>query len=470
MNRNRTKILATIGPGCDNIKTLQAMTDSGVNIFRINLSQGTPESKRRHIRLVKQLSTRFGGHPAILADLAGPKIRITRCPDNLVLAPGDIVKITNDETADDDAILVTSGFAFEALVENASVVMADGRIQLRVVKQTSPHTLVCETIFGGPVVPKKGVNFPGVEIDLPPLTKMDEADLRMCIDEGVDWIALSYVRAATDRQYIDHIFEETQVRFPVVAKIEKWEALQDLENIINEFDAVMVARGDLGAEIPTEQVPLVQKRILKEANRHGKPAIIATQMLDSMIENPVPTRAEVSDIANAIFEGADGLLVTGETAIGKHPVKVINTLKKVILEIESTIDYDSPGHGAAGALWTAEAIAQAACNVAADLGLDTIVTMTHSGSTARMISRYRPNARIFALTPFSHISRRVSMYWGVYAFVIETFHHIEEIPQRAKEILYRENLLPRGSQYVISGGVPIGISGTTNYLSVQNMD
>ncbi|NQV37601.1 MAG: pyruvate kinase, partial [Candidatus Marinimicrobia bacterium] len=212
------------------------------------------------------------------------------------------------------------------------------------------------------------------------------------------------------------------------------------------------------------------KRVLKEANRHGKPTLIATQILDSMIDNPVPTRAEVSDIANAIFEGADGLLVTGETAIGNHPVKVINTLKKVILEIESSLDFDSPGYGAAGALWTAEAIAQATCNVTADLNLKAIVTMTHSGSTARMIARYRPNARIFAFTPFSHIARRMALYWGVYSYLVKTFHHIDEVPKVAKEILSKEKLLDRDDQFVITGGVPIGISGTTNYLSVQQMD
>jgi len=470
MNQNRTKILATIGPGCDNPETLQSMVDAGVNLFRINFSQGTSDSKRQHIQMVKQLHSPGGGYPAILGDLAGPKIRITSCPDNLILSPGDFITITNNPCHNKEAIHITSGFAFKSLEDNASVVMADGRIQLRVKEQTSPHTLVCETIYGGPILSKKGVNFPGVAIDLPPLTTMDQTDLRMCIEEDVDWIALSYVRAATDRQYIDRIFEETHTNIPVIAKIEKWEALQDLENIINAFDAVMVARGDLGAEIPTEQVPLVQKRVLKEANRHGKPTLIATQILDSMIDNPVPTRAEVSDIANAIFEGADGLLVTGETAIGNHPVKVINTLKKVILEIESSLDFDSPGYGAAGALWTAEAIAQATCNVTADLNLKAIVTMTHSGSTARMIARYRPNARIFAFTPFSHIARRMALYWGVYSYLVKTFHHIDEVPKVAKEILSKEKLLDRDDQFVITGGVPIGISGTTNYLSVQQMD
>ena len=252
-----------------------------------------------------------------------------------------------------------------------------------------------------------------------------------------------------------------------MAKIEKWEAVKSMEKIIETFDAVMVARGDLGVEVPGEKVPIIQKKIIEKAGQAGKPAVIATQLLDSMIERPVPTRAEISDIANSIIDGADALMVTGETAIGNHPIKVIKVLIKVMNETESSIDYKnyfiSKDHKI---LNTAKAISHAACSVAQDQGINTLVTMTHSGSTARMVARYRPESRIIAMTPFKFIARQLEIIWGVKAFVVSAYDSSDEIPEVAKDVLIREKVVPNGGKFVMTGGVPVGITGTTNYLSV----
>jgi pyruvate kinase len=287
--------------------------------------------------------------------------------------------------------------------------------------------------------------------------------------EGVDWIALSFVRSANDKAEIDKELKNLKVTIPIIAKIEKWEALQDLESIIDKFDAVMVARGDLGVETPQEQVPLAQKMIIKQANRMGKPVIIATQMLESMVSEPVPTRAEVSDIANSIFDGSDALMVTGETAIGMHPVEVIKVLKKVILETEKTINFDTVRQPIGQNKSIANAISHATCQVAQDLAVECIVTMTHSGSTARMISRYRPNGRVVALTPIRITCRRLAIVWGISPFKIIEYKNTEDIATIVEKELISRSIIESGNKYIITGGVPVGIPGTTNYLSIQRV-
>ena len=274
-------------------------------------------------------------------------------------------------------------------------------VTLTVIEHLSNRTLVCRTVIAGKVEDRKGVNFPGIDLDVPPLTHQDEQDLKLSLEKGADWIALSFVRSpASDYNLIKSKVEKLGYTTPIMAKIEKWEAVENLDSIINTFDAVMVARGDLGVELPLERVPLIQKDVIKKASQTGKPVVIATQILDSMTERPVPTRAEVSDIANAILDGADTLMVTGETAAGKHPEKVIKVLNRVIKETEFSINYeefyiepDSEN------INTARAISHAACSVVHDQGIKILVTMTHSGSTARMAARYRPAARIIAMTP-----------------------------------------------------------------------
>jgi len=467
MKTQKTKIIATVGPSCSTQPVLQSLVNAGVDCFRVNLSHGTMEEKGNFFDLVKSVKTKTGERPAILADLSGPKIRVNGLKDIINLSKGDIVKISNEEKGE-GVIPVSNVVRFQSVNQGAKILINDGLVTLKVKEHVSNRTLICETLISGKVEDRKGVNFPGIDLDVPPLTKQDELDLKLSLEKGADWIALSFVRSASDYDLVKAKVKEQGFLTPIMAKIEKWEAVVNLDSIINTFDAVMVARGDLGVELPLERVPLIQKDVIAKASQASKPVIIATQILDSMTERPVPTRAEVSDIANAILDGADSLMVTGETAAGKHPEKVIKVLNRVIKETESSIDYkefyiepDSQN------IDTAQAISHAACSVVQDQGIKILVTMTHSGSTARMAARYRPNARIIAMTPKKTTCRQLSIVWGVSSILVDKYSSSNEIPDLANKVLKRKKLLKKNEKYVITGGVPVGIAGTTNFLSVS---
>ena len=464
---NKTKILATIGPACSDQTTLQKMVDLGVNAFRINMSHGSINDKKSLFKQLKKLRSDGSYHPTVLADLAGPKIRIKSVKDGLTLKENDKIIIANDKDKDEDKIIVSSGFTFGKISKGARILINDGRIQLEVLKKISSHAIQVKTLIGGSVEKGKGVNFPGVAIDMPTLTEQDYTDLSLAIDEGADWIALSFVRSADDKETVDSILKDKGATIPVIAKIEKWEALDHLDKIIDTFDGVMVARGDLGVEIPQEQVPLIQKKIIKMANKAGKPVIIATQLLETMVEAPTPTRAEISDIANAIFDGTDALLVTGETAVGKFPDKVIEVLKKVIIETENTIDFHSILQPIGHEHHTADAISHATCQIANDMNINIILSLTHSGSTARMIARYKPSANIIALTPVEKTYRQLSIIWGVTPKMIKEYSRSDDIPSVSAKFIDGNNILKNGDKYVVTGGVPVGIAGTTNFVFVQ---
>ena len=290
----------------------------------------------------------------------------------------------------------------------------------------------------------------------------------MALESGADWIALSFVRSANDLDPVYKIMDTHGKRLPVMAKIEKWEALNNLEAITDSFDGVMVARGDLGVEIPAAQVPIAQKQVIDLAGSMGKPVVIATQLLESMIDSQTPTRAEVSDIANAIFDSVDALLVTGETAIGNFPIDVIKTLNQVIQETEKATNSGRSSLPEEVSK-RADAISHAVCEIARDLDIEVIMTMTQSGSTAKMISRYRPQAKVFALTPFDQILRQLQLVWGVVPIKVSTYDNVEVIPDLCKVVLKKLKLIKTGDKFVITGGVPMGIAGTTNYLSVQKL-
>lgn len=469
MKSQKTKIIATVGPSCSNKHVLQSLINAGVDCFRVNLSHGTMEEKESFFDLVKSVETQTGERPAILADLSGPKIRVNGLVATINLTKGETVKISNEEKGK-GVIPVSDVVRFQSVNEGAKILINDGLVTLKVKEHVSNRTLICETVIPGKVEDRKGVNFPGIDLDVPPLTKQDELDLKLSLEKGADWIALSFVRSASDYDLVKSKVEEQGCSTPIMAKIEKWEAVVNLDSIIKTFDAVMVARGDLGVELPLERVPLIQKDVILKASQASKPVIIATQILDSMIKRPVPTRAEVSDIANAILDGADTLMVTGETAAGKHPEKVIKVLNRVIKETESAIDYkefyiepDSEN------INTARAISHAACSVAKDQGIKILVTMTHSGSTARMTARYRPNARIIAMTPKKETCRQLSIVWGVSSILVDKYSSSNEIPDLANYVLNNKKLLKKNEKYVITGGVPVGVAGTTNFLSVSEV-
>ena len=464
---NKTKILATIGPACTNKNILEQMVKSGVNAFRVNMSHGSIEEKKSLFTEIKKLGSGSHSYPTIIADLAGPKIRIKNVKENLKLNQNDKIIISNTNDINDETITVSSGFTFGKVSKGAKILINDGRVQLEVLKKISPHSIQVKTLVGGNIENGKGVNFPGIGIDMPPLTEQDFIDLSLAIDEGADWIALSFVRSPRDKESVDLILKDKKATIPVIAKIEKWEALENLDKIIDTFDGVMVARGDLGVEIPQEQVPLIQKKIISAANKAGKPVIIATQLLETMIKSLTPTRAEISDIANAIFDGTDALLVTGETAIGKFPQKVIEVLNKVIIETERTIDFNNMLQPIGHEHYTADAISHATCQIANDMNIGIILSLTHSGSTARMIARYKPSADIIALTPVEKTYRQLSIIWGVTPKMIKEYSNSDDIPTVSAKFINDNNILVSGDRYVVTGGVPVGVAGTTNYLFVQ---
>ena len=461
---NKTKIIATIGPSCSDKELLQEMVNGGVGTFRINMSHGDAQSKKRLFELVKSVSHPEGGHPAILADLCGPKIRIVDISGSLKLQDGDTVVISNKEDIGD--IFVTSSISLSNVKTGSKILINDGKVQLDVSEVIDDNTLRCKTLIGGEIQKGKGVNFPGVSLGVPALTSQDKEDLKLALKEGSDWIALSFVRNASDVDEVHAIMDDFNMRLPVMAKIEKWEALEDLANIINTFDGVMVARGDLGVEIPSGKVPAAQKEIISLASANGKPVVIATQLLESMVDSHTPTRAEVSDISNSVFDGVDCLMVTGETAMGKYPVEVIKTLNQVITETEAS-KIANKNKLPEQVSKTADAISHAVCQISDDLNIKVIMTMTHSGSTARMISSYRPKSSIFALTPFSKIVRQLQLVWGVQPIKVDNYDNVDNIPNLCNKILKHINVIDLNEQFVITGGVPMGIAGTTNYLSIQ---
>ena len=462
----KTKIIATVGPSCSTKEKLELLIESGVTCFRVNLSHGTKNEKAKYCELIKSCRLESGIRPTVLADLAGPKIRVSRVKDSIKIQKGEQLYISSEKKGK-NVIPISEGVKFQTVKKGAKILVDDGKISLEVEKLISNKTLLCKAEFDGTVEQRKGINFPGIELDLPSITDQDKNDLELALSKGADLIALSFVRSSSDYQLLRDIITNLGFTTPILAKIEKWEAVKNMSDIIDTFDAVMVARGDLGVELPLEQVPGIQKKVIKKAIKAGKPVVLATQILDSMTQRPVPTRAEVSDIANAILDGADALMVTGETAVGKYPIKVIKVLRRVIIESESSINYKTFIKDISKKkLNTAQAISHAACSVAVKQGIKKIITMTHSGSTARMVSRYRPSAKIIAMTPFKETCRQLGIVWGVQPLLVKNYNTSDDIPLIANEMLVLNKELRKNEKYVITGGVPVGVPGTTNYLSV----
>ena len=466
MIKNRTKIIATLGPNCSDPKILSNMINKGVNCFRVNLSHGNQENKKSYFDLIKSLTgLSKESRLSILADLAGPKVRIRKLDKPIILEKGQTVIVSSGERAE-RVVPISKNLVFKNVDPESKIMINDGKICLKVINQLSDSSFECETIIPGKIKNKKGVNFLGIELDVPSLTSQDEEDLKLALENSADWVALSFTRSKEDYYLVKSRMKTLGYDVPIIAKIEKWEAIENLDSIITAFDGVMVARGDLGVEIPLERVPVIQKEIIRKARLFGKPAIIATQMLDSMIKEPVPTRAEVSDIANSILDGTDALLVTGETAIGDYPEEVISVLSKVIEQTEKSISYNDKIIDNDKVISTALGISHAACNMAKDLNLNIIVTMTQSGGTARMVSSFRPSANIYAMTTMIETYRALSIIWGVIPILVDKYSSSDEIPDLAKKRLQEMNIIKDDEKFIITGGVPVNIPGTTNYISV----
>jgi pyruvate kinase len=463
----RTKIIATIGPAASSPTTIAKLIHAGMDAARLNFSHGDWNDHTKRIRLIRQGAEKTGKQIAIIQDLQGPKLRVGMMKDDgVMIKRGGAVSLTTRKMlGTGQTIPVTYPRLTKDLKTGDTVLLDDGRLELKVIKK-SAGDLRCKVIRGGVLRSHKGVNLPGANLFLPSLSLKDKSDLRFGIAQGVDYIALSFVRTANDISATRLFVKAHGADIPIIAKIEKAEAIQNLEEIIDAADGIMVARGDLGVEMSPEQVPLLQKKIIEACNRAEKPVITATQMLESMIENPQPTRAEASDVANAILDGTDCLMLSGETAVGKYPVQALEVMARIAVQAETTLSPLPPDTHISG---PDESVAHAACRAAEEQHALAIVTFTQSGSTALLVSKHRPRMRIIAPTPFEHVARKMSLYWGVTPIILKTKRTTDNMIASVERAMHFGRLVRRHDLIVITAGVPIGVAGSTNMMKIHRV-
>src|SRR5215216_3719411 len=450
----RAKIVATLGPATSSYEALRAIIDAGVNVARMNLSHGTYEVHEEVYANVRKAAEDLGVPVAVLVDLQGPKIRLGKfAAGPHFLAVGDIFTITTEEVEGTKDLV---GTTFKGLPQDVSpgdfLLIDDGKVKVEVVS-TDGVQVVTKCVVAGNVSNNKGINLPGVAVNVPALSEKDEADLRWGLELGADLIALSFVRNASDITRVHEIMDEVGRRVPVVAKIEKPQAVDALEEIAEAFDSIMVARGDLGVELPLEAVPIVQKRAIELARRWAKPVIVATQMLESMIENPVPTRAETSDVANAVIDGADAVMLSGETSVGAHPVTVVETMARIVASTEDHGLERIPPLGTKPRT-QGGAITLAAAEVADFVDAKYVCVFTESGDSARRMSRLRFRIPMKAFTPDPAIRRRMALIWGIESYLVDRVTHTDAMYHQVDEVLLRENLAEIGDKVVVISGSP----------------
>ncbi|MEV4917280.1 pyruvate kinase [Streptomyces tirandamycinicus] len=468
----RAKIVCTLGPSTDSYEQIKALVEAGMDVARLNLSHGTCADHEERYRHVRKASDETGRSVGVLADLQGPKIRLGRFREGPVLLErGEQFTITVEPVEGDRDICGTThaGLA-EDVTPGERILVDDGRVSLEVTAVDGPrvHTTVVE---GGVISDHKGLNLPGVAVSVPALSGKDVEDLRWAIRTGADVIALSFVRSGRDIEDVHRVMDEEGRRLPVIAKIEKPQAVDDIDGIVAAFDGIMVARGDLGVEMPLERVPLVQKRAIALARRNAKPVIVATQMLDSMIDNSRPTRAEASDVANAVIDGTDAVMLSGETSVGKYPVETVRTMSRIVEAAEQEILAKGlPPLTESGKPRTqGGSVARAAAEIGDFLGAGFLVAFTQSGDTVRRLSRYRSPIPLLAFTPDPATRSRLSLTWGVETFLGPRVDSTDAMVAQVDEELLRIGRCKRGDTVVITAGSPPGVAGSTNLVRVHHI-
>ena len=463
----RAKIVATLGPATSSYENLRAIIDAGVNVARMNLSHGSYEVHEEVYANVRRAAADAGQPVAVLVDLQGPKIRLGKFADGPhELTVGDIFTITTEDVLGTKELV---GTTFKGLPQDVKpgdfLLIDDGKVKVKVL-DTDGVRVRTEVVVAGPVSNNKGINLPGVAVNVPALSEKDEADLRWGLGLGADYIALSFVRNAADITRVHEIMAEEGRKVPVIAKIEKPQAVDALEEIIDAFDGIMVARGDLAVELPLEAVPVVQKRAVELCRRMAKPVIVATQMLESMTHSPVPTRAEASDVANAVLDGADAVMLSGETSVGEYPVITVQTMARII---ESTEEHGLERIAPLGTKPRTQggAITLAAAEVAEFVEAKFLCVFTESGDSARRMSRLRERIPMKAFTPDEAIRRRMNLTWGIESFLVDRVPHTDAMYKQVDEILLEKKLAAIGDRVVVISGSPPGISGSTNDLRVH---
>ena len=464
----RAKIVCTLGPATESPATIAALVEAGMDVARLNFSHGTHAGHAAMLHAVREAARASGRAVAVLADLQGPKIRLgTFAGGSAALEAGAPFTLwTAPRPGDVSGVSTSWPDLAHDLRPGDTLLVDDGRIRLTV-EQVAAEAIRCRVIEGGVVSDHKGLNLPGVRISAPALTAKDEDDLRFALQLDVDLIALSFVRSPEHAAAVRQVMEPLGVTRPVIAKLEKPEAVHDLERIVEAFDGIMVARGDLGVELPLEQVPLVQKQALRLARVHAKPAIVATQMLESMVEQPRPTRAEVSDVANAVLDGADALMLSAETSVGRHAVAAVATMRRVITAAE-TMHLEIPAHPSPSADAT-RALASAAARVASETAAIALVAFTRSGATARALAAERPDAPLLAFTTEESVRRQLAVSWGIESFTMPAVDHTDQMVAQVDAAMRTLHRGRAGDRVVMLAGTPPNVAGSTNMLRVHQL-
>jgi pyruvate kinase len=461
----RTKIVATIGPACSSPDVLARLVQAGVDAARLNLSHGTHDQHREWARLVREMEKTLGRPIALIADLQGPKLRIGDLDEPVSLRRGDDVIVAPADGSSNGVLPVSPSVISEVLQPGHDVLIDDGLVRLRV-ESVEAGRARCAVVEGGVVSSHKGVNLPGVPVPIPSLTRKDLDDLELALELGVDFVALSFVRSAADVRDLRALIEQAGSHAHVIAKIEKSEAVDALDDILTETDAVMVARGDLGVEIGVALVPLLQKRIIIAALERGKPVITATQMLESMVHQAEPTRAEASDVANAILDGSSALMLSGETAVGQHPVESVAYMDRIARAVEPSLGYRHQLPEVAEEPTVGQAMSNAACDLAESLRAKAILVPTYTGRTASVVARLRPRRPILGLTHHDYALRQMAVEWGVTPMLIPECDHVDALLDRSCQAARESGLVEEGGRVVITAGTAVNLPGTTDLIKV----
>jgi pyruvate kinase len=466
--KRRAKIVCTLGPAVGSYEAIRDLVDAGMDVARLNFSHGSHDDHAQNYRWVRRASDESGRGVGVLADLQGPKIRLGTFADGpVVWATGETVTITTDQVDGSHDLVSTT---YEGLAGDVHVgdrlLVDDGRVGLRCLEVDGPRVRLLVT-EGGPVSNNKGLSLPGVGVSVPAMSDKDEADLRFALGLRVDMIALSFVRAPEDVNGVHRIMDEVGVRLPVLAKIEKPQAVANLESIVEAFDGLMVARGDLGVEMPLERVPLVQKRAVQAAREQAKPVIVATQMLESMISAPRPTRAEASDVANAVLDGADAVMLSGETSVGSYPIAAVATMARIVVAAEEELGKVPQLLAEPSSI--GGAIARAAAGVASTVGASAIVAFTQSGDTVRRLAEHRSPIPLLAFTPTPDVRSQLALVWGVETFLVPTVTHTDEMVRQVERAMLDLGRMQPGELVTIVAGSPPSTAGSTNAMRVHRL-
>lgn len=468
----RTKIVCTIGPSSNTEERISQLIEAGMNVARLNLSHGTREEHLRRASTIRDVSRRLKTIVGLLIDTRGPEVRIGKlAAEPVFLEEGQELILTAEQIVGNrHKIAISYPGLIREIEPGHLILLDDGLITLKVIA-ISDEEILCHVVYGGELFSNKGINLPGTSINLPALQEKDRDDIKALMEHNIDFVAASFTRRWEDIVEVRRLVEECRGEAKIIAKIENREGLANFESILDISDGMMVARGDLGVEVPTEEVPLLQKKIVESCNRAGKPVITATQMLESMIRSSRPTRAEASDVANAIFDGTDAVMLSGETAIGRFPVEAVNTMRRIAERTEEALQYKKNLERFEPLMkkTITDAIGYATCHIAQVLSASAVITPTQSGHTARMVSKYRPKARIVAVTPSYNVAAALQLTWGVYPVLCPPSETTDEMFSAAIQSALKEGLIKDGELVVITAGVPVGVSGTTNLLRVETV-